>query len=105
MNYNLEEIKTDIERMNKTHHIEVLRILKKNGTIKLNENKSGVFVNLSFLPPNAVEEIIKYVNYVKDQESSIQCVENQKEEYKNIFFVEKEVKDISINHNSNLKVV
>jgi hypothetical protein len=104
MNYNLEEIKKDIEKMNKTHHIEVLRILKKNGTIKLNENKSGVFVNLSFLSPIAVEEIINYVNYVKDQENSIQYVENQKEEYKNIFFVEKEVKDISINHNSHLKL-
>lgn len=99
MNYNLEDIKTKIEKLNKNHHIEVLRILKNNNSIKLNENKSGVFVNLSFLPNDVIEEILKYIHYVSDQENSIQCIENQKEEYKNIFFIDKEDKDNIVYNN------
>ena len=48
----LETMKTRIEQMNKLQHIEVLKILQNNPNIKLNENKSGVYVNLSFLTEN-----------------------------------------------------
>jgi len=63
-----------------------LRILKKNPAIKLNENKSGIFVNISFLPSDSIEEIDKYVKYVGDQESELNLLENQKQEFKNTFF-------------------
>ena len=89
----LETIKSKIERMDKKHHIEVLKILKKNASIKLNENKNGVFVNLSFLPKDSVEDLEKYIHYIEDQESSLLTVEYQKREYQNAFFVEKGVKD------------
>jgi hypothetical protein len=52
----------------------------------LNENKSGVFVNLSFLSKEILEEIEKYVNYVNDQELVINTIETQKQEFKNAFF-------------------
>ena len=48
-NESLSSIKDKIERMPKNNQIEVLKILKKYQNIKLNENKSGIFVNLSFL--------------------------------------------------------
>ena len=44
----LEKLKTSIEQMNKHHQIEVLRILSKQ-LCKLNENKSGVYVNLTYI--------------------------------------------------------
>ena len=89
----LETIKSKIEKMDKKHHIEVLKILKKNPAIKLNENKNGVFVNLSFLPKESVEDLEKYIHYIDDQESSLLTVEYQKREYQNAFFVDKGVKD------------
>jgi hypothetical protein len=79
-------MKDKIERMPKNNQIEVLKILKKYQNIKLNENKSGVFVNLSFLSKEILDEIDKYVNYVNDQETVINTIETQKQEFKNAFF-------------------
>lgn len=78
----LDRMKSRIETMGKLHHIEILKILKKNPNVKLNENKSGVFVNLSFLPSEIVEEMKAYVAYVGEQEKSILNMEAQQEEYK-----------------------
>jgi hypothetical protein len=86
-NETLSEIKDKIEKMPKNNQIEVLKILKKYQNIKLNENKSGIFVNLSFLSREILEEIDKYVNYVNDQEDVINTIETQKQEFKNTFFV------------------
>jgi len=44
-NESLSAMKDKIERMPKNNQIEILKILKKSQTIKLNENKSGIFVN------------------------------------------------------------
>ena len=63
----LEKIKNEIESMTKIQHIEVLRILKKYKTVKLNENKNGVYVNLSFLSKTTIEELEKYITYIHDQ--------------------------------------
>lgn len=79
-------LKDKIEKMTKTQQLDILRILKKNPAIKLNENKSGIFVNISFLPSDSIEEIDKYVKYVGDQESELNLLENQKQEFKNTFF-------------------
>ena len=85
-NESLTLIKNKIERMSKNNQIEILKILKKHQNIKLNENKSGIFVNLSFLSKEIIEEIDKYVNYVNDQEIDINTIETQKQEFKNTFF-------------------
>jgi len=86
-NESLSSIKDKIERMSKNNQIEVLKILKRYQNIKLNENKSGIFVNLSFLSKEILEEIDMYVNYVNDQETVINTIETQKQEFKNAFFV------------------
>jgi hypothetical protein len=87
-NESLSLLKNKIENMSKTNHIEILQILKKHQNVKLNENKSGVFVNLSFLSNELLEEINKYVNYINEQESVINTIETQKQEFKNTFFQE-----------------
>uniref|UniRef100_A0A6C0D3H2 NET domain-containing protein n=1 Tax=viral metagenome TaxID=1070528 RepID=A0A6C0D3H2_9ZZZZ len=88
----LEHIKNRIENLDKYHQIEILKILNKNAC-KLNENKSGVYVNLSFLSSQTVNELKKYIDYTNDQEESLVTMEYQKEEFKNAFFIEKEDKD------------
>jgi len=79
--------------MTKTQQIEILKILKSNPLVKLNENKSGVYINLSFLPMETLSEIQEYVYYIQDQESSLRSMESQKQEFKNTFFTEKENKE------------
>lgn len=82
----LECMKMKIESMSKVNQIEVLRILKNGSSVKINENKSGVFVNLSFLPVTTVTDIETYIQYVEEQEESLQTVELQKDDFKNEYF-------------------
>jgi hypothetical protein len=103
MNYSgtkLEEMKMIIERMPKAHQIEVLKILKKNPMTKLNENKSGVYVNISFLSEETVVDLQEYIKYIKDQETTLNLLETQKDAFKNTFFSEKENKEETILYSS-----
>lgn len=88
----LEDLKKTIETLNKYHQVEILKLLTKN-LCKINENKSGCYVNLSFLNETSIEEIEKYIAYVRDQEESFNTMEYQKEEFKNAYFITKEDKD------------
>ena len=88
----LENLKNTIESMSKYHQIEILKILSKKLS-KINENKSGCYINMSFLPEDTLKELEEYVGYIKDQEESLETMEYQKEEYKNAYFIEKENKD------------
>ena len=88
----LEAMKKYIESMNKFHQIEVLKILSKN-LCKINENKSGCYINLSFLSKEVVDEINEYISYTKQQEDSLNRTEQQKEVFKNAYFIEKDNKE------------
>ena len=66
----LENIKNFIETLEKHHQIEILKILNKN-KCKLNENKSGTYVKMSFLNEETIEELEKYIDYIKVQQASI----------------------------------
>jgi len=87
----LENLKISIEKLNKHHQIEILRILSKH-LCKLNENKSGVFVNLSYIDDIVVEELQKYIEYTREQEETLITTEYQKAEFKTVLF-NKEDKD------------
>ena len=81
----LELMKTNIENMTKINQVEILKILLKHN-VKINENKSGIFVNMSFLDKTIIEDIKVYLDYVKEQESTLQSLETKKEVFKNAFF-------------------
>jgi hypothetical protein len=82
----LENIKIDIEKMGKPQHIEILNILKRNYQVKINENRNGVYINLSFVPNSVIEELETYISYIKDQELSLNIMEIEKENCKTTFF-------------------
>lgn len=88
----LTELKNHIESLEKHHQVEILKILSKN-MCKINENKSGVFVNMTFLEQSILNEIQDYLNYMKEQEENLITTEYQKQEFINSYFVEKEDKD------------
>jgi hypothetical protein len=87
----LEELKRKIDGMNKQQHIEILKIIHETSPQTLNENKSGIYINMSFLTKEAVDRLTLFVDYVQDQENMLKPMESQKEDFKNTFFIEKEV--------------
>lgn len=82
----LEQLKTRVENLEKDQQIEILRILNEDQKVKLNENKSGVYVNLSFLPEDTVIKIKDYLNYISEQEKILRMTENKKENYAKTYF-------------------
>lgn len=73
----LEILKSSIDTMNRANHVEILKILKESD-VKINENKSGVYINMSFLEKDVIERISTFVRYIEEQEKSLEIVERQK---------------------------
>lgn len=88
----LMNLKDGIENMPVIHQIEILRILHKKQT-QLNENKNGVFVNISKLNDATLQELENYMKYVIQQEKQLSEIETQKEYLTKEFFENKTHKD------------
>jgi len=94
-NYSVSELnylRECIENMNKFNQVGILRILHKNKNVILNENKYGTHINLSDLKKEVLDELSLFVKYVNTQESTLNLVEQKKEDYKNTYF-SKDIKD------------
>ena len=98
----LNSIREKIESMPKFNQIEVLRILSKYNKITLNENKYGVLVNMTDFEDEVIDKLKNYISYVNTQESNLNEIEVQKENFKNIYFV-KDNKDNNGKNNKNSK--
>lgn len=95
----LDTLKVKIEGLNKFHQIEILKILSKN-LCKLNENKNGIFINMSFLPSEVIGVLNKYICYVDEQDETLQTIEFQKEEFKTIISEQESVAPIISYHST-----
>jgi hypothetical protein len=82
----LEVIRQKIESLPKFNQVEILRILNKDESVILNENKYGTFINLTELNARMIDNLKNYINYVNAQEFNLNELEKQKEEFKNIYF-------------------
>ena len=82
----LQSLKKEIEKMSKSHQIEILRLCKLENNIIINENSNGTFINLTDLNEIFLEKLEKYVNYVVDQNMSLNNIENEKNELHSIYF-------------------
>lgn len=90
----LNYIREQLENMSKFNQIEVLRILTNNKNTIINENKYGIHINLSELQNSVLNELMGYITYVNTQENYLNNAEQEKEKYKNTFFL-KDNKDIT----------
>tara|TARA_X000000950_G_C13519737_1_gene499106 strand:+ start:251 stop:568 length:318 start_codon:yes stop_codon:yes gene_type:complete len=81
----LDKIKNSIEKLDKSHHIEIGIILKKNN-IALNENNNGIFINLTSIPKNIIDQIVQYIDFVKQQEILVDDDEKLKQNLENTYF-------------------
>ena len=87
----LETLRTKIERMHKDRHIQCLNILAKYQSVTINEHKYGnININLSCIPKEAVDDLLKFVSYVEDQETELMLAEEQKKKYQEDFFTYEE---------------
>ena len=88
----LLNIKDTIEKSSKEHQIEILKILLEN-KVMVNENNNGIFINLSNVNNNIILKLQNYLNYIAEQEKTLDTFEHTKEEYKNTFFNKESSKD------------
>lgn len=71
-NTTLEFIVSKIDNMEKTHHIEILRIIKETSpSVCISENKNGSFVNMNELSTKSIEEIKTYLKLNETIEEEI----------------------------------
>lgn len=87
--YTIEQLtylRNTIEKMSDFHQKEILQIFIKYKSVVLNENIHGTHINLTDLSNDIINELLLYVQYVHSQESDLKLIEQQKEEYKNIYF-------------------
>jgi hypothetical protein len=82
----INTLKERIERMEKYHQIEILRILNKFAKVKTNENNNGTFVNLTELSSDIISDLEKYADYVDEQQKLLKKVEKEKEQIEQNFF-------------------
>ena len=93
----LVNLRDKIEGFDKPQQIQILRILK-NKKLGLNENKNGIFLNLTNLDENIIVELENFIDHIDNQEIILQQNESVKQGYKETFF--KDNKDILVT-NSN----
>jgi hypothetical protein len=82
----INALKERIERMEKYHQIEILRILSKFAEVSTNENNNGTFVNLTELSSDIIKELDKYADYVDEQQKLLKKIEKEKEQIEQTFF-------------------
>lgn len=77
-----EIIKKKVEALTKPQHVEILKIIVKNTENKVNENRNGTYINMSYLSESTIDEIETYLKYVDDQQQTIESFELQKQDIK-----------------------
>tara|TARA_Y100000389_G_scaffold95840_1_gene92470 strand:- start:2436 stop:2756 length:321 start_codon:yes stop_codon:yes gene_type:complete len=78
-------IKKQIESLNKTRQIEILKIFLKHN-VSVTENNNGSFINITYLSDNCLDEVNKYLKYIEDQDITLNTIETVKEEIENNYF-------------------
>ena len=97
--YNLIALKKCIEDMSKFHQLQILRILKSNKNVVLNENNNGIFINLSEQSEQIIISLKEYAKYVKDIQNDLSQIEKKKIILANNFFKDnKELYNIIMNN-------
>ena len=81
----LTKIRDEIESFDKGQQIQILKILKEK-QIPINENKNGVFINLTNVAESIISELENYITHISNQEKILQENENLKDNYKQNFF-------------------
>ena len=81
----LVELKDHLEAFERGNQARALKILMDN-SVSFDENANGVFVNMSNIQSEVIEELEKFVGYVKLQQKFLQDQEKEKEQLRENYF-------------------
>merc|ERR1712166_339927 len=98
-NKELKDLVFTIDKLSKNEHIEIYKILKKYYK-QFTENSNGIFINLSLLDNNIINDLLKFVNFrIGSNQYLNKLEENRKknESYLN--------KNIINNHNTDINII
>jgi hypothetical protein len=82
----MQSIKDKIEMLSKHHQIEIGRMLIHEHHVAYDENKNGIFINMSSLSNDIIQKLEDFINHVNMQETYLQIDEHEKDELKDTFF-------------------
>ena len=91
MPYELAKMRDTIENLNKEQQIHILRLFKEN-KIPINENKNGVFINLTGMSDDILSKLDTHLEHIISQENLLKTTEDVKKTYKDNYF-DKDIKD------------
>tara|TARA_A100001388_G_C28325133_1_gene291762 strand:+ start:147 stop:416 length:270 start_codon:yes stop_codon:yes gene_type:complete len=89
MNKNTEQLdllKKNIENLEKPRQLEILKIIYKNQSTVLNENKNGIYINMTSLTNDTLNELKDFMKYIYTQEEELNADEQTKQNFLNTFF-------------------
>ena len=81
----LDDMRKKIEAFDKIQQLEILKVFIKHN-ININENKSGIFINLSTMKPEVIDDIKQYLEHINIQENTLLTRESKQEEYSKQYF-------------------
>ena len=81
----LKDLKDKIESISLFHQTKILNIFYDNN-IPINENKNGVFINLTYVDSSILDKVYKYLIYVNKQEEQLNVLEEEKQKIASSFF-------------------
>lgn len=91
MSFELTKMRDTIEGLNKEQQIQILRLFKDN-KIPINENKNGVFINLTGMSEDILSKLDTHLQHIISQEQILKTTEDVKKTYKDNYF-DKDIKD------------
>lgn len=81
----LKSLAIKIERLPHHYHLGILQIIMKDEEECINENKNGIYVNMSELTRQTIATIKKYLDYIHFQEQNLNKIEAEQEIVKSNF--------------------
>lgn len=79
------ELKNNIEKMDFSQQIQVLKIIKNNN-VDTSENNNGTFINLSKLDKKIIHELNEYNIYIIQQKKDIHKMEEKQNTIEERYF-------------------
>ena len=81
----LNTLHKKIENLPSSAHFEVFKIIKKYD-IPFNENSNGIFINMSYMNEECIDELKSHINWLEEQKTFLQKDETVKNQYRENFF-------------------
>ncbi len=82
----LQILKQKIEQLEKNRQIEVLRIIHNAQKNIINENKNGIYINMSSLNDTVIDDLTTYLIHITTQEKELIVNEKIMQDFQNTFF-------------------